>query len=73
MRVVSAPPRVSVRPLSQVGEPRLVYGSFVPDAGERQLLSLPKVCAKLQGGPCLRAGCPSRRAAVLSEAAIGVV
>lgn len=51
----------------------LVYGSFVPDAGERQPLSLPKVCAKLQGGPCLRAGCPSRRPAVLSKAAIGVV
>lgn len=51
----------------------LVYGSFVPDAGERQLLNLSKVCAKLQGGPCLRAGCPSRRTEVLSEAAIGVV
>lgn len=45
----------------------LVYGSFVPDAGERQ-----KLCAKLQAGPCLRAGCPSRTA-VLSEAAIGTV
>lgn len=51
----------------------LVYGSFVADAGERQLLSLPKVRAKLQAGPCLRGGCPSRRTAVLSEAAIGVV
>lgn len=50
----------------------LVYGSFVPDAGERQLLSLPKVCAKLRAGPCLRAGCPSRTA-VLSEVAIGIV
>lgn len=46
----------------------LVYGSFVPDAGERQ-----KVCAKLRAGPCFRAGCASRRTAVLSEAAIGIV